>query len=319
MRNDSKIRAIIGRQSSGNTMPVTYSYENSQIVYLSVSATQRNVIRHKSRFIFRLLPNSDNFAKALVEFCIQQNYRRLVLLYARDSYNEELAYAFRDYAIAKGLSIVFEKSFFEHQRNFVNISADMKEVKIDAIFLTTLKSSAVRVVQDMRGLGIKASIIGSDLLDSEKFTKAVGDAGNGMMVPTIYNPFSKKVENASFVNAFRNAYGNTPNTWGAQGYDAVKILADAMMEAKSTVPTNIATALRHMPSKQRASGEFVFNGNGELQNKPIYFKELQNGRFILFKDSKQEEEQSQNVDIVNDQIFRHPEKPSESMEALSIL
>jgi branched-chain amino acid transport system substrate-binding protein len=278
----------------------------------------RNVIRYESRFIFRLLPNSNDFAKALVAFFIQQQYQRLALLYSRDSYNEEVAYAFRDYAVAKGLTIVYEKSFFDYQQNFAAISADMKELDIDAIFLTTFVDTAMRVVEDMHNLGITTPLIGSDALDSDRFAETLGSVGNGIVVPTIYNPFSKKAENASFVNAYRRAYGTSPDTWAAQGYDAVQLLAYAMNDANSTMPANIATALRYMPPQKRASGDFVFKQNGELQNKAIYFKELQNGEFVLFKDRKQEAEQSQNIELLNDRIFWRPEKPSESTEALSI-
>lgn len=319
MRDNPRIRAVIGRQFSFNTIPVTSVYEDSQIVYLSVSATMRNVIRYGNRLVFRLLPNSSDFSKALLEFCIRQKYHRLALLYSRDSYNEELAYAFRDYAVERGLNIVFEKSFFSQENNFSDISADMKELDIDGIFLTAFSDTAIHAIQDMRNLGITTPVIGSEALDSDIFAERVGNAGNGLVVPSIYNPFSKRAENASFVNAFRNAYGYNPDTWGAQGYDAVKLLVYAINEAKSTIPANIATALRYMPPQQRASGEFVFETSGELKNKALYFKELQNGRFILFKDRKQEEEQSKNIEIINDRIFQRPEKPSESTEAMSVL
>lgn len=319
MSADTRIRVVVGRDLSTATIPVTAVYESSDIVYLAVSATNNNVIRYGMQFIFRQIPNNDHFAAALIKFCGQQNYANLGLLYSRDSYSEDLAYAFRDYAINNNLKIAFEKSFFDRRENFVDIAADIKKLKLDVIFLATLSNTAVRVVDDLRGMKIEVPIIGSDSLDSSVFIHGVGVKGNGLVVPTVYNPFSVHLENAEFTRAFHQRYGVAPDTWAAQGYDAIKLLAHVMgKEVRSTVPANIATGLRYMQPQNGTTGTYTFDVSGELLEKPIYFKELQNEEFILFKDTKQEEEQTQQIEIVDERIIRHPEKPSESMEAMSV-
>jgi branched-chain amino acid transport system substrate-binding protein len=157
-------------------------------------------------------------------------------------------------------------------------------------------------------------------LDSDTFAHAVGEKGNGLVVPTIYNPFSKHPENVHFVNAYKNRYGRSPDTWAAQGYDAVKLLAYTMgKEVRSTVPANITIGLRYMRPQTGATGMYAYENSGELVKKLIYFKELQHEEFILFKSTKQEEQlqQAQQIEIVDDRIILRPEKPSESMEAIS--
>ena len=324
MRNNEKIRAVIGRQGSSLTIPFTYVYESSNIVYFAVSATNNNVIRHGMRFIFRQLPDNKAFAKALVNFCKLQKYQNLSLLYSRDSYSEELSYAFRDYAIENNLNIVFEKSFFQTQENFMDIAANIANInglKPDAIFLATVVPTAVRVVKDLRSMGITIPLIGSDSLDGNNFAHAVGEQGNHLVVPTIYNPFSKHPENISFTRAYKHRYGNQPDTWAAQGYDVIKLLAYAMRKGGITVPASIAMSLRYMSPRPGATGMYAYDKNGNLQDKPIYFKEMQHEEFILFKDTKQEEEKiqkTQQFEIVDDKVILRPEKPSESMEAISV-
>ncbi|MCP4701613.1 MAG: ABC transporter substrate-binding protein, partial [Gammaproteobacteria bacterium] len=264
MRENPKFRAVIGSHGSGTTIALSNIYESGQLVYLAVFASRQNVIRQGNRFIFRLLPNTDKFSNVMVEFCMRQNFHNLALLYTRDDHSEEMAKAFRAHAIRQNLTIVFEKSFFRERENFMDISTDMKELEIDAIFLTGTDSTAARVVQDIRDMGIKAPIIGSQSLDSDTFAKDAGKSGNGTVVPTIYNPFASHPENTAFIKDFREEHGWDPNTWAAQGYDAVKLLAYVMKEAKSTVPTNIATRLRYMPPKNGATGKFAFEKSGEL-------------------------------------------------------
>lgn len=313
------IRIVIGRQFSVNTIPVTPIYDRESIVYITVSSVMRNVIRHGSRYSFRLVPDSATFAAALAKYATGRGYTRVAVLYSRDDYNEEMAYAFRDFAVNQGMTIPYEKSFFEDRGNFPDIGAEMLEREIDAIFLSTYADAAVELVKTLRGMGLDAPVIGSDALDSQAFAADLGSAGTDIVVPTIYNPFSKRPENTAFVERFRREYGYRPGTRAAQGYDVIKLLAHTMEnEAGSTVPSSVATTLRHMVAKSGAVGQIQFGNDGELVDPVIYIKELQNGEFVLFKDRRKEEEQSMELNIVNGKVVHRPDKPAESTEAMGI-
>jgi len=324
---DTRIRAVIGRQFSSNLIPVTYIYEKSNIVYLAVSATNKNVIRYGMNFIFRQLPNNDAYSNALVQYCKLKKFENVALLYSRDtlsnSYSEEVAYAFRDYAVENKINIVYEKSFFKDQDNFTDISADIQELlpnHIDAIFLSTLSSTAVKLINGLRDMGITVPLIGTDSLDSSSFAQEIGAKGNGLIVPTVYNPYSKHSANAQFVNLFREKYGVTPDTMAAQAYDAIHLLAHAIdNEANSTVPAQIASGIRYMKQYIGTTGTYVYQKSGELAFKAVFFKELQYEDFIMFRDTKLEEEQSQQIEIKDDFIVYRPNKPIESTNAMSIL
>jgi branched-chain amino acid transport system substrate-binding protein len=319
MAADLDVRIVIGRQFSVNTIPVTPVYERAGIIYITVSSVMRNVIRYGSRYTFRLAPNSEALTKGLAKYGVDRGYERVAALYSRDNYNEEMAYAFRDFAVDQGMTIVYEKSFFENRTNFADIGSEMLEKEIDAIFLSTFVDPAVNLIQTLRSMGVDAPIIGSDALDSDLFGSLAGGAGTGTVVPTLYNPFSKRQANALFVENFRQEYGYMPSTRAAQGYDVIKMLVHAMREeAGSTVPSNVATTLRHMASREGATGHLQFGGDGELLDPAIYIKELQHGEFVLFKDRKQEEEQTRSLNIVNGRIIHRPEKPAESTEAIAI-
>ncbi len=315
-RDDYRIRAVIGFQTSAMTIPVSVIYEKSNIVYFAISATNNNVVRYGMRFIFRQIPNNDAFSKALVEFCIQQNYKTLVLLHGTDSYSEELSYAFRDYAVKHGVHVIYQKAFFPQREDFVEVTSEIKELKLDAIFIATLHpNTAAILVRDLRAMGVDAPIIGSETLDSERFIHEVGDKGKGIIVPTPYNPSSRHLENETFVRAFKSRYGHAPGTWAAQGYDAIHLLAHAMTkEVSSSMPANIANGLRYMAPIAGATGKYVYQKSGELFEKEIYFKELQNKEFVLFRPPQAELEQLPPPEILDDKIIMRPEKPSETAQ-----
>ena len=317
MRDNENIRIVIGKQLSSSTIPVTYIYENANIVYFAISASNKKVIRRDMQFIFRQIPNNEQFSKALVNFFIQKNYKKIALLYSRDAYSEEFSYAFYNNAITQNLKIVYEKSFFKNKTDFSQISADLRELELDVILLATFPDIAHLIITDLHNMGVKIPIIGSNSLDSEKFAQMIGEKGNGIIIPTMYNSFSTKPKNTNFQKAFRNRYGYSPDTWAAQAYDTIKLLAHVMeKEVHSTVPTNIAAGLRHMATQTGATGLFAYQNDGELKNKPIYFKELQHEEFFPLQ-SAQETKQIQKIEIINDRIIFRPEKTGESTKVMS--
>ena len=69
----------------------------------------------------------------------------------------------------------------------------------------------------------------------------------------------------------------TPDTWAAQGYDALQILAKAVKFTRSRNPLDLSYAIRFMDAWEGANGWYKFNSSGELEDKPIFLKKYRNG------------------------------------------
>jgi branched-chain amino acid transport system substrate-binding protein len=62
----------------------------------------------------------------------------------------------------------------------------------------------------------------------------------------IYDPAAATPEDEAFVRKFRGRFGRNPDTWAAQGYDALHLLAKAARDSGSAYPVDLAYALRFM-------------------------------------------------------------------------
>ncbi len=67
--------------------------------------------------------------------------------------------------------------------------------------------------------------------------------------------------------------------WAALGYDTVKLLAEAIKRADTTVPGEVAAALRKLRDWYGVTGTHNFSQTGELSGKPIIKKIARNGKF----------------------------------------
>ena len=72
----------------------------------------------------------------------------------------------------------------------------------------------------------------------------------------------------SFVDAYRAKYGEDPDVYAAHGYDALKILVQAINTAQSAHPDDIRLALNGIHEYAGASGLTTFDKNGDVIRHP---------------------------------------------------
>jgi branched-chain amino acid transport system substrate-binding protein len=70
--------------------------------------------------------------------------------------------------------------------------------------------------------------------------------------------------------------------WSAQVYDAIHLLADAMQKAGTTVPAQVAEALRQTRDWSGVTGLHSFDAAGDVSGKPIVLMKMEAGQFVYF-------------------------------------
>jgi len=124
------------------------------------------------------------------------------------------------------------------------------------------------------------------LTDTALNAAAVARCGKNLngVVTTSY--FDIEPENRiaqEFIKAYRDKYGLSPSRYSANSYEAVKLLAEGMRKAQSTVPAKVATALRTVKDWQGISGQYSIGKDGGIEGKPVLLMEFRNGKFVLVK------------------------------------
>ena len=99
--------------------------------------------------------------------------------------------------------------------------------------------------------------------------------------PSVFHPDEPRAEVRRFVDAFRQRYGIVPDAGSAVGYDAVRLLADAMLRAKSVAPDDVADALRATRDWSGVTGTFAFDELGNIVGRSLVTTVVHDGRFVL--------------------------------------
>lgn len=276
--------AVIGHLSDQVALPVSIVYEENGILFLAPNTSDPNFTLFKRDYIFRNTPNGKKIGEQLADF-LQPRYKRVVVFYQREDAYRRLTDSFKAKAANLGIELPITRSFFDKQTDFRSVLSEIRNETFDAIMIAGRTPGAAHLIKQARGLGITAPIIGTDGLDSPELWRIAGREAEGTMIVTVFDPEQPNRLTREFVKQFEATYGVQPDTLAAQGYDAVKVLAFAMEQSSATVPIVLSTTLRFLKDNwDGVTGSYRFTPQGDLTEKPIFFKIAQNGSFAMMRD-----------------------------------
>ena len=108
------------------------------------------------------------------------------------------------------------------------------QLKPDVIFITSLGNIPSEIMTEARNQGFQGQFLGGNGFNTATVSKAAGAAGKGARSASAWYLGNTFASNADFVSAYRAEYNKDPDQFAAQGYAAIKILADAAKRANLT-------------------------------------------------------------------------------------
>ncbi|HHC73515.1 MAG TPA: hypothetical protein ENK78_00380, partial [Thiothrix sp.] len=273
-----KVVAAIGHGRSSIAVPASALYERSQLVLMSSFSTLKGLTGHGFKYIFRMSPNAQVMADQLSSVAKTLNYQNIIILHARADVYRELAFLFEDAAVSSEINIVKRASFFEKADDYRNIISQFSDKPFDAVFIAAPTNASALMSKQLREMGINQPILGGDALNSNNYYTLAKQAANNTIVPSLYDDLSTNKVVEDFIKQYKRKYKEAPNHVAAQAYDSVMLLANAIEQANSTLPSSLASTLHYMPAWVGATGLHAFSPEGEVQGKKYLFKVWKNGK-----------------------------------------
>jgi branched-chain amino acid transport system substrate-binding protein len=270
--SNPRITAVLGHRRSSIALPASVIYERSQIIFMPSFSVSQSLTGHNFQYVFRMAPNADVMTKQLASVASNLGYKKIVILYSRDELNRELAFLFEDASIKQGIKLIKRASFFEKESNYRSIISQFNNKKFDAIFIASGSRSGGVMVKQLREMGVRVPILGSDTFAHPHFIESAGSAAKNTIVPTIYKLDDEDYISNKFVKNYRDKYQKDPDYTAAQGYDSVMLLASAIRRAGSVTPSLLSSTLHYSPAWVGVTGIHAFDSSGEVLGKKYLFK-----------------------------------------------
>src|SRR5882762_5126080 len=108
------------------------------------------------------------------------------------------------------------------------------QLKPDVIFITSLGGIPAKIMTEARKQNWQGQFLGGNGFNTATVSKQSGAAGQGARSASAWYIGNSFPSNADFVAAFKAAYSHDPDQFAAQGYTAIKVIADAAKRANLT-------------------------------------------------------------------------------------
>jgi len=283
--SNPKMSAVLGYYDDSVAVKASPMYESSRLLNIMVGANNTPMTARGFQYIVRTILSSDKIARSLAATSVARGDKRVALIWEEGGYGEDLAYQYDVALAATDAQVVYRASYARERADFRLAVNELKGIDADLIFFAGMEPWAGDFVRMARQVGVKTRIVGA-FSDTPEMRARAGRAIEGAMYFDFYDPNSPTPENQAFVRKYRARYGRTPDTWAAQGYDTLHILARAVRATGSGNPLDLTYAIRYMDPWEGANGRYRFNSQGEMEDKPFYIYIYRNGTPTVFEESQ---------------------------------
>ena len=248
---------ILGEIASSRSIAIAPVAEDNEVPMLSPGSTNPKVTEGYD-FVFRNCFIDPFQGTAMADFAMNDlGLKKFAILYPVNSdYGVGLRDFFKEAVEKNGGTIVEEVAYTEKSDvDFKGQLTRIKSASPDAIYVPGYYTEAGLIAKQARGLGIDVPLLGGDGWDSDQTVTIGGDAVNGCYFSNHYSPDEDRPEVKKFVADYKAKYdGKVPDAMAILGYDALKIMVDAVGRAGSTDGAKIRDALAATVDFKGASG-----------------------------------------------------------------
>lgn len=201
---------------------------------------------------------------------------KVATLYNRDMvYSTGLRDYFREHFTRMGGTVTGEEAYGGGDADYSAQLANIRGTQPDVIFIPGYYTEVVNIAVQARRLGITVPLLGGDGWDAEDLKNA-GAALDGCFFSNHYSHEEQRTEVQEFVRRYRAEYGKIPDGMAATGYDAARILMDAMERAASLAGKDLARAIGETKDFPGVTGIISIDEKRNAR-KPVVVLRLQGG------------------------------------------
>jgi branched-chain amino acid transport system substrate-binding protein len=275
-----RVVALLGEFASSNSLAAAPFAQQSRIPMLSHGSTNPKVTQ-VGDYIFRACFIDPFQGQVMAKFASEtmKVSRVAILRDIKSDYSVGLADYFTKSFTAAGGTIVADESYSAGDKDFNAQLTSLKQKNAEAIFIPGYYTEIGLIARQARKLGITAVLLGGDGWDSEKLWEIGGEALNGSFFSNHYSVDNPSPEIQAFVEKFKAKNGHAPDALAALGYDAAKVLVDAIARAGSDDPKAIRDALALTKDFHGITGNITLNENRDAIKSAVVL-EVQNGKFL---------------------------------------
>jgi branched-chain amino acid transport system substrate-binding protein len=280
---DDGIKGMLGHFNSGTTIPASRIYANAGIPQIAM-ATAPEYTQQGFKTTFRMMTSDTQQGAVAGSFAVKNlGMKKIAIIDDRTAYGQGLADQFEKAVKAAGGKIVDREFTSDKAVDFKSILTKLKAANPDLVYYGGADSQAAPMVKQMKSLGMKAPLMGGEMVKTPTFLSIAGDAANGTVASLAGLPLDEMPGGKEYVAKYKKRFNEDVQTYSPYAYDGAMALFAAMKKANSTDPAKYLPVLAKTDIPAVTSTHLAYDKNGDLKNGGITLYKVVDGKWTTLQ------------------------------------
>ncbi len=290
---EEKVLAIIGPSTSGESLSIKKICETGKTIMLSCSAADV-IVQPVLPHIFKVAPSDAYAADHIFTSMQKKGISKIAVLSANDGFGKAGKEQLAEHAPTYGISILAEEVYDKNATDLAAIVAKLKaNAQIQAVVNWSIVPAQSILAKNIRQAGWQIPLYQSHGFANIKYAEAAGPAAEGIMFPASrvlvadsLPEGEEKTALLAYQTAYERQFNEPVSTFGGHSYDALNILANAIVSAGSTDPAKVREAVEETTGLIGTAGTFNYSAtdHGGLSTEAFTMLTVQDGKFVILKE-----------------------------------
>jgi branched-chain amino acid transport system substrate-binding protein len=288
--DQDKVLACLGPDGSGRAIPAGQVYNDESTPMISPWATNPNVTLDRP-YVFRACFLDPFQAPVAAKFAKEQfACTNVAIIYnLEDDYSKTLAELFKEaWEKDQGGKVTVYESFGQKDQDFSVQLTKVMDSDAELLYLPCYYNHVALITSQAKDLGWSKPVMGSDAWGSADLVNLSKGAVIGDYFTTHYAAAGAVGKTKEFIDAYKAAYGYTPDDVAALSYDAINLLLKAIQEAGLTGNLEkdreaVKDALGKISDYEGVTGKMTFTPDGDPIKDAVVVKISDSGEFTFVR------------------------------------
>ena len=276
--NQDRVIAVVGEVASTRSLAGARVCQPAGVPMVTPASTNPQVTE-VGDFVFRTCFIDPFQGTVMAKFARDhlKVERVAILRDIKNDYSVGLADFFKKTFTQLGGKLVGDESYSEGDTDFRAQLTNLKATNPQALFVPGYYTEVGLIARQAREKGLTVPLMGGDGWDSPKLAEIAGESVEGCFFSNHYTVESTEPRVKEFVKSYKAQYSEVPDAMAALGYDAAKILFNALATAGSTDAKAIRDALAATEDFTGVTGTITIDKDRNAV-KPAVVLEMKGGK-----------------------------------------
>lgn len=225
MAYKDRVWAILGTIDGANSHIAIRTALKAEIVMMNSGDTDPTFIETNIPWVIRCIGDDRQQGYLLVDYLYRKlDFRRVGIIRASNRYGRFGVREIRDGSRRLGRPIVLEMAYEVGSRDFSLQIDRLARAGVEAIVHWGDAADGAEILNQIRARGMKQPFFACDRCVSDEFLEIAGGNVEGVVCGYPWNPTRQDPKLEAFRTAFRERFGEEPETYAAHAFDGMSML-----------------------------------------------------------------------------------------------